>query len=87
MWGTAGSRTSWRPISRTTLGRLSGGRLDTKILIYCLADCWMSWNAARRALSYGYRAVYWYPDGTTGWEAAGLPLEPSIPVPMDHQSR
>lgn len=71
---------------RDTLGRLSRGRLDSKILIYCLADCWMSWNAARRALSYGYRAVYWYPDGTTGWEAAGLPLEPSIPVPMD-QSR
>jgi PQQ-dependent catabolism-associated CXXCW motif protein len=71
---------------RDNLGRLTGGSLDTKIVIYCLADCWMSWNAARRAVSYGYTAVYWYPDGTTGWEAAGLPLETGVPVPMD-QSR
>jgi PQQ-dependent catabolism-associated CXXCW motif protein len=71
---------------RDNLDRLTGGHLDTKIVIYCLADCWMSWNAARRAVSYGYTAVYWYPDGTTGWEAAGLPLETGVPVPMD-QSR
>jgi len=71
---------------RRNLERLTGGGLDRKLVIYCLADCWMSWNAARRAVSYGYRAVYWYPEGTTGWEAAGLPLETGVPVPMD-QSR
>lgn len=71
---------------RANLDRLTGGHLDRRIVIYCLADCWMSWNAARRAASYGYTAVYWYPDGTTGWKAAGLPLETGVPVPMD-QSR
>ncbi len=66
------------------LERLTSGNKDRKIVIYCLADCWMSWNAAKRAATeYGYRAVYWYPDGTTGWEAAGLPLEKSVAVPMD----
>lgn len=71
---------------RGNLERLTGGSLDRKIVIYCLTDCWMSWNAARRAVSCGYTAVYWYPEGTTGWEAAGLPLETGVPVPMD-QSR
>ena len=41
----------------------------------------MSWNAAKRILSYGYRNVAWYPEGTDGWEFAGLPLADSQPVP------
>jgi rhodanese-related sulfurtransferase len=44
----------------------------------------MSWNAAKRATEeYGYTQVYWYPEGTTGWEAAGLPLQKSDAIPMD----
>ncbi len=41
------------------------------LVFYCLKDCWMSWNAAKRALAVGYANVYWYPDGTDGWAAAG----------------
>lgn len=44
------------------------------ILFYCMTDCWMSWNAARRAVSWGYTSVLWYPPGSDGWEEAGLPL-------------
>ena len=51
------------------------------LVIYCQADCWMSWNAAKRALSYGYPNVAWYPDGTDGWERADLPLAESQPEP------
>ena len=36
----------------------------------------MSWNAAKRALALGYTHVAWYPEGTDGWAAADLPLEP-----------
>src|SRR6202020_189235 len=36
------------------LVRASGGNRRGLIVIYCQADCWMSWNAAKRALSYGY---------------------------------
>ena len=50
-------------------------------MIYCQADCWMSWNAAKRALSYGYTNVAWYPDGTEGWERAHLADEESQPEP------
>ena len=63
------------------LESLSGGDRARKLVFYCLADCWMSWNAAKRALSYGYSQVYWYPEGTDAWSAAGLPLEASEPVP------
>ncbi|WP_120799110.1 rhodanese-like domain-containing protein [Thiocapsa rosea] len=65
------------------LGRLVDDKPDTRLVIYCKADCWMSWNAARRAAGYGYRAVYWYPGGTTDWAAAGLPLAKAIPVPLE----
>jgi PQQ-dependent catabolism-associated CXXCW motif protein len=67
---------------RSNLARLTGGARDRRLVFYCLATCWMSWNAAKRAISYGYQAVYWYRDGTDGWSAAGLPTEKSEPVPM-----
>jgi PQQ-dependent catabolism-associated CXXCW motif protein len=51
------------------------------LVFYCLRDCWMSWNAAKRALALGYKNVAWYPDGTDGWEAAGLPLQEAKPEP------
>jgi PQQ-dependent catabolism-associated CXXCW motif protein len=51
------------------------------LVLYCLADCWMSWNAAKRAQEIGYSNVAWYPEGTDGWLAAGLPLEEAVPEP------
>jgi PQQ-dependent catabolism-associated CXXCW motif protein len=65
----------------TNLERATQGRRDAPVVFYCLADCWMSWNAAKRAASWGYTRVYWYRDGTDGWEAAKLPLAPAAPVP------
>ncbi|MES9970427.1 MAG: rhodanese-like domain-containing protein, partial [Candidatus Thiodiazotropha sp.] len=69
---------------KENLQRLTKGDKNRMIVIYCLADCWMSWNAAKRAaMEYGYMNTYWYPDGTTGWEAAELPLENSQPIAME----
>lgn len=65
------------------LRELTAGDWNRKIVIYCLADCWMSWNAAKRAIEYGYRSVHWYPGGTDHWTAAGLPTEESQPAPME----
>jgi len=50
-------------------------RKDAAIVFYCLADCWMSWNAAKRAVSWGYTQIYWYRDGTDAWKAATLPMQ------------
>jgi PQQ-dependent catabolism-associated CXXCW motif protein len=63
------------------LARATGGDRSRPLLFYCLADCWMSWNAAKRALALGYPNVIWYPDGTDAWQAAGLPLAQAKPEP------
>jgi len=51
-----------------------------RLVIYCHRNCWLSWNAAKRAISYGYRNVYWFPDGMEGWRAAGLPTANADPL-------
>jgi PQQ-dependent catabolism-associated CXXCW motif protein len=63
------------------LAKATGGDKTKLLVVYCQASCWMSWNAAKRALSYGYANVAWYPDGTDGWEAADLPLVEAQPEP------
>lgn len=60
---------------RSGLDRATGGDPAHPVLFFCLDDCWMSWNAARRALDYGYTTVYWYPEGTDGWAFADYPTE------------
>jgi PQQ-dependent catabolism-associated CXXCW motif protein len=49
------------------------------LVFYCQVDCWMSWNAAKRAIALGYARVHWYPDGTDGWSVANLPLAEAQP--------
>jgi PQQ-dependent catabolism-associated CXXCW motif protein len=66
---------------RAGLRKATGDDRTRAIVFYCLRDCWMSWNAARRATEFGYRKVGWYPEGTDGWSAAGLPLESRKPEP------
>jgi len=61
------------------LERASNGDHARMLVLYCLADCWMSWNAAKRALVLGYSNVAWYPEGTDGWQAALLPLQDATP--------
>ncbi len=65
------------------LERLTEGDRSAPLLFFCVADCWMSWNAARRAASLGYPNVYWLPSGTDGWRAKGWPLQAVEPVPVD----
>lgn len=65
------------------LARASGEDKQKPLVFYCLADCWMSWNAAKRALALGYANVSWYPEGTDGWAAAKHPLEERKPEPRD----
>jgi thioredoxin-related protein len=42
----------------------------------------MSWNAVKRASALGYRNLYWYPEGSDGWAAAGLQLVTAKPIPL-----
>ncbi len=53
----------------------TGGDPAAPVVIFCRADCWQSWNAARRAVAAGYRGILWFPDGSEGWVAAGGMLD------------
>ncbi len=57
------------------------GDKSRAVVFFCLAECWMSWNAAKRAMEQGYTAVYWYPDGTDGWQFFEWPRERIEPFP------
>jgi PQQ-dependent catabolism-associated CXXCW motif protein len=66
---------------RTNVARITGGDRTKLLVVYCLRDCWMSWNAARRLVAMGYANVAWYPEGTDGWEDALLPVADAQPEP------
>lgn len=57
------------------------GDPDRPLVFYCLMNCWMSWNAAKRAMALGYSHIMWYPAGTDGWQAHDYPVEPREPAP------
>jgi PQQ-dependent catabolism-associated CXXCW motif protein len=65
---------------RDNLARATAGDRAKLLVFYCLKDCWMSWNAAKRALAMGYTNVAWYPEGTDGWAGARLPLQQATPA-------
>jgi PQQ-dependent catabolism-associated CXXCW motif protein len=64
---------------RAGLAAHTGGDKTRMILIYCMTDCWMSWNAAKRAVEWGYTSVVWYPSGADGWESKNFPLVEAKP--------
>ncbi|MEQ8823594.1 MAG: PQQ-dependent catabolism-associated CXXCW motif protein [Filomicrobium sp.] len=64
---------------RTGLEKFSGDDKAKTLVFFCLRNCWMSWNAAKRALEWGHTNVVWYPDGTDGWKEWNLPTEMRTP--------
>jgi len=48
------------------------------VVLFCRTDCWMSWNAGKRAVQLGYSGVIWYPAGSDGWQAAGRELVTAV---------
>ncbi len=58
------------------LQQVTGGNKQVPVLFYCQsAQCWMSYNAALRAVNMGYTQVLWYRGGIEAWKAAGLPTQ------------
>ncbi|WP_437880374.1 PQQ-dependent catabolism-associated CXXCW motif protein [Pseudomonas sp. LRF_L74] len=70
----------WQAYFEDNLNRLSEQRKDRPLVFYCKSDCWLSWNAIKRARTLGYNALYWYRDGIDAWHQAGLPLQPAQAV-------
>lgn len=64
---------------RDGMERLTQGDKSRAVVFFCLRNCWMSWNAAKRAAEWGYSNVIWFPDGLDAWEEfdlATVKLEP-----------
>ena len=67
---------------RARLQVISAAHPGGLIVFYCKSECWLSWNAAKRAASYGVNAG-WLPAGADGWAAAGRPLATATPEFLD----
>lgn len=61
------------------------GNKSHPVIFYCRSDCWMSWNAAKRALTYGYSNVHWFYDGIDGWFFEGFDFEVLTPAEGQRQ--
>jgi PQQ-dependent catabolism-associated CXXCW motif protein len=48
---------------------------DKPIMVYCHANCWGSWNAAKVLVQAGYHHVAWFPGGIETWSAADYTLQ------------
>ena len=62
------------------LGALTKGDRKRPRVFFCQGpQCWLSYNAALRAVALGYEAVYWYRGGIEAWiEAGGQVVPPKV---------
>jgi PQQ-dependent catabolism-associated CXXCW motif protein len=52
------------------LQQVTQGNKAVPMVFYCQStQCWMSYNAALRAINMGYTQVYWYRGGIEAWQA------------------
>ena len=61
--------------------RLAERASGRQVVVFCTADCWMSWNAAQRVAALGHD-TWWWPLGVDGWLDEGRSLTPVTPVPV-----
>lgn len=77
----AGRGESYTDTVQAQLARLlqaaTKGDAGRAMVFFCQGTaCWLSYNAALRAVALGYREVYWYRGGIEAWLAAGAELAP-----------
>jgi PQQ-dependent catabolism-associated CXXCW motif protein len=60
------------------VAELTRGDRAATIVVFCLPDCWASWNAGKRLVNAGYTGVAWFPGGVDAWQEAHptAPVEP-----------
>jgi PQQ-dependent catabolism-associated CXXCW motif protein len=72
----------WQDYFADNLKKRTAGDPMQPLIFYCRSDCWLSWNAVKRAATLGYKTLYWYRDGVDAWQAANLPVTPARPEPF-----
>lgn len=73
--GPAAQAGSFNDATQQEFGRylqqVTGGDKARPMVFYCQStQCWMSYNAALRAIAMGYSRVYWYRGGIEAWQQA-----------------
>lgn len=73
--GPAAQAGSFNDATQQEFGRylqqVTAGDKAKPMLFYCQStQCWMSYNAALRAIAMGYSRVYWYRGGIEAWQQA-----------------
>jgi PQQ-dependent catabolism-associated CXXCW motif protein len=80
--GEGAAEARWLDYFSHHLQQASGGDHARALVIYCKSDCWLSWNASKRAAALGYTRLYWYRDGIDAWRQAGLPVQTATPAAL-----
>lgn len=58
------------------LQQATSGSKEHLLVLYCQSvQCWMSYNAALRAINLGYTNVLWYRGGLDAWKQGGQPVQ------------
>lgn len=76
------------------LRQVTQGNTARPLVFYCMnTHCWMSYNAALRAIHLGFQQVYWYRGGVEAWQrmqqlsaATTKPINPATQWPAPNQS-
>ena len=76
---------SWSEYFQKNLEKMTSSDKSQPIILYCTADCWMSWNAIKRAHEWGYTELYWLRNGTDGWLEAGFEVVTAKPEPFPYK--
>lgn len=64
----------------SAIAGFAGGDKARPMVFFCVdAECWLSYNAALRAIALGYTSVMWYRGGIAAWRVAELPMAQSDP--------
>lgn len=62
------------------VAKFAAGDRGRPIVFFCAdAECWLSYNAALRAIAAGYTNIMWYRGGIAAWLHAGFPMSQADP--------
>ncbi len=64
----------------SAIAGFAGGDKNRAMVFYCVdSECWLSYNAALRAIALGYTNVMWYRGGIASWRTAEGAMTQSDP--------
>jgi PQQ-dependent catabolism-associated CXXCW motif protein len=62
------------------ISAFAGGDKGRGMVFFCIdSECWLSYNAALRAIKLGYTNVMWYRGGIASWRIGDGPMAQSDP--------